>query len=340
MLTLCVLELTRRYCYSQIYFLSMIGNFSMAESHKPDVPFIEKAMRDWSVRRGKKMNKSVLAVESGVATATITKIWKEDSLISEGVFEDIGLALDREPKSLWIHPAPSFPLRKRIQFAYELIVQYINDGRISLPNPYSDDLRRKILNGEIPEVRSWSISINEWEDVFFHLQRRGHLYARFRGGLGIASPTTEQFEEIICVRENYELFLVDLFSKKASDEQQRILDEMEADATVLGIVDGDPMRFADAETKVHLGWCADNHAVRDAFALLLRKSKQIADQLMMLPSEKSRDYRVILTDMPGDLEDIIAAARKDPKNAGEIKKQVRLHMDRTRALVDEIRSKC
>ena len=296
-------------------------------------------MRDWSIRNQMPLTKAKLAELADLASATIYKVLSGVE-VEESVFAKLGQqkALDREPKSLWKHRIRPVSSNEAVNDIVEIIIEHINDNDIRIGK--EEDLRILILSGKIPELRGYRLSIYDWEDAFDHLQRRGHLYRRYNGTLGIASFTTTQMREVVDFREEFECKLVENFAAMAPDDQSRILDSLRMHKDANKVSPNYSREFFSTETRVHLCWCGDNYTLRDSFGLLLRKSMLIADQLQLVHAIRSRDvrdrFKTQLNEMPGDLDKIIEVARNNPSNAAAINEHVKQHTNRVRFMIDEI----
>ncbi len=328
------------------------------DKHLPDRPIIEHCIREWMIRQWhddptETPTLTTLAAQAHVQPNTIYSIVNSDAEISEATFIKLGRVLNRLPQSLWVNPAPKIPVNDKVHHLVDLLVEMIGDNKIHVEiDPATrriktdlagefQDLRRQVLLGDIHELRSWPVSVNDWEEVFLHLRLRGHVYVGFRGEIGIATANTRDFAEIVKVREQYECFLAELFTKRPAHEQEIVIADFNAAVAECQKVRNDQRRFVDAEVRSHLCWARGNSTIRDAFAILLKRSRQIADQLIILKSFatkiQDRDYRADMKDMPGDLEEIVGSLHVGMTDATDTKRLICAHTERLHSMVDELK---
>ncbi|MCO8122881.1 hypothetical protein NHH03_14125 [Stieleria sp. TO1_6] len=307
---------------------------------RPDHSAIEQAIVHKEKELRTHLTISTIAEGSGLSVASVKRLLYNSDSHGYDTYRQLGKFLDREPKCLWKHAIPVLKGGSPVQSALTTFAELLHDGKISWSK--GQDLGEALMLGAIPEMRGFALSVHQWEELFEHLTRRGHLYRRFDGTLEPGRPTPKKLLELIRVRTKFECWLVDQFVARDEYDQKAIVTSMRQAYELCSaeLVRGRESHFVDKETQVHLCWCHENHDLRDVFALMLKRSRQIADFLLIerLNHRNPDGYDFIeqLNEMPGEWSTIIETIEAYPNDAEKIKKQVKLHMKRSELMVEQI----
>ena len=287
----------------------------------------------WSIEHGKVLTNEEFARRADVNKRTINRLMNGRTKMSWGTFEAIGHVLNRSPETL-VQPLRIDPIPpgSQIHYAFAILVDQLNDEKIGLED--GECFIQHVHSASFQPTNVITLSGVEWNLLGQHLVRRGHLYQRYSGTFGIATFTKEGFLEVLDLRENFECQLVERYFVRPKEEQVAIRSAIEMSIDFCKQLNDEPLRYVEAEVQIHLAWCYDNHTIRDAFSLLLKRSKQVADRI--LQNSQNGDYRKNKPDSPEDWDEILRCISPKTLDRNEALRLVRAHVNKVREMVQKL----